>query len=657
MKNNYDLFVNRPLVFLCGPKIEDKTRDRRTIVSSFLSSLERKNSEGKTFFQLVPIIVDELFDSSKMKTESLSYKVMEEIVSSISFKTYIFLDTMSTSYEFGLFDNSMVENSVTPFLENDYLKRTTCPVGQYIRMSHKNVDIIKYRAKKNSLNHLSFPKNELPANLKKKIISDEEKIFDSLKEGVSFCFKKNENSPSSNLGEIQFTYDSDSNCIHFNIDVKTFFYFSINCFKWRDLTFIIERKAYKKAIDKVKKTLRLFLISAKDAINDKTKAKLLVSNPRVTIKVGSFSNSTNVLKHILNLSLMINAHMEKESLSGKFLKVGSVLKPDIQYLKYPYFDFYKSFFGLTNHELDSVQRYKYFKNDSLNRLTIKVSGKNRKILSYKTNRKGRQLRTIHSKISSALYSTFEPAPTSYAYHKNCSTIKACSAHINSKHFSKLDICSFFNSIDFDMLNKRIFKKLRSNVPIGMKRIIPAEISLRKYLKCCFADGKLPLGFVSSPILSDIYLNDLDIKLQKRFRNIVYTRYADDILISSAEYSNDLSKCKNYIVKELRKIKLNINSKKKADVNFRNYGDSIHYLGINVVFREDVSELTISKKSLLHYALKILQFKGSHFEQEKGILDYIKNVSFKSYERINKILIFKRKQLLNLINDNKFDLLL
>ena len=641
MRKNYDLFINRPLVFLCGPRIEDKTTDRRTIISSYISSLSRRNEEGKIFFNLVPIIVDDLFDTNIMKRESLSYKIMEEIVSSISFKTYILLDTMSTSYEYGLFDNSMVENSVTALLENDFLERTSCPIGEYIRLSHKNVDFIKYPAKKDKDNHLNFNKNKLPKTIEKKIIQDEEIIFDSLKNGINFDFKKNENGPSESLGEIQFTYDSESNVVHFNIDIKTFFYFSINCFRWKDLKYYVDKHMYNKALSVVKKTMSSFLIASKDAIPDVLKARLLVTNPKVTIKVGSFSDSKTLLKHILNLSLMINLHMEKETISGKFLKVGSILKPNLEYLKVPHFDFYKSFFGLSNIEFKRLNNYRGDKSIAINKSMLKISGKLRRIISYKKTRNGRELREIHEKITRAFYSTFTPAASSYAYHKDFSSIKACSQHLGCKHFYKMDIHAFFNSIDFNLLSKKIVRRLRSNTPAGMKRIVPNERFLRKYLQCCFLRKELPLGFVSSPILSDIYLNELDVKIVKYFKNVIYTRYADDILISSFSFTKELDRCRKFINKELKESKLRINNKKKANIIFHNYGDSIHFLGINIVFREELNELTISKKKIIDYAYRIIGLrKTNQYEKIDGIKQYVRNVSEKNYKTLNRIISIK-----------------
>ena len=112
------IYVNRPLFFLCGPhipnesdfssepkgKIPDKVRaaqnaDRRLLIRNKILS---GKVPGKNY-QPLPIIADFLFDDPKLLESRLSLSLIEEIVASISFKTYLFLDTTSVCYELGFF--------------------------------------------------------------------------------------------------------------------------------------------------------------------------------------------------------------------------------------------------------------------------------------------------------------------------------------------------------------------------------------------------------------------------------------------------------------------------------------------------------------------------------------------------------------------------
>ena len=58
------------------------------------------------------------------------------------------------------------------------------------------------------------------------------------------------------------------------------------------------------------------------------------------------------------------------------------------------------------------------------------------------------------------------------------------------------------------------------------------------LSCFYFDDWLPIGYPSSPIISNIIMNDIDERItqllsdEERYGNAVYTRYADDIVIST-----------------------------------------------------------------------------------------------------------------------------
>ena len=71
-----------------------------------------------------------------------------------------------------------------------------------------------------------------------------------------------------------------------------------------------------------------------------------------------------------------------------------------------------------------------------------------------------------------------------------------------------------------------------------KRSLFKEIRWETICFYMFLEDKLPQGSPASPIMSNIYLLEFDYLLTELLRNLnkhfVYTRYADDILISSRE---------------------------------------------------------------------------------------------------------------------------
>ena len=77
-----------------------------------------------------------------------------------------------------------------------------------------------------------------------------------------------------------------------------------------------------------------------------------------------------------------------------------------------------------------------------------------------------------------------------------------------------------------------------------------EEELRKALELAFLDGGLPQGTPISPLITNIIMIPIDHVLANGFRNFenqnyVYTRYADDMIISS-RYNFDINKVIEYI---------------------------------------------------------------------------------------------------------------
>jgi len=142
----------------------------------------------------------------------------------------------------------------------------------------------------------------------------------------------------------------------------------------------------------------------------------------------------------------------------------------------------------------------------------------------------RELKTLFETHFFALYQT-----TAFAYIRGRSTIDAIKRHQRneSKWFLKLDFSNFFGSTTpkfvTDMLSlifpfSEIVKK-----PHG-------KTELAKALSLCFLNNGLPQGTPISPFLTNVMMIPLDHKLSNNLRNFdnrrfVYTRYADDLLIS------------------------------------------------------------------------------------------------------------------------------
>ena len=130
-----------------------------------------------------------------------------------------------------------------------------------------------------------------------------------------------------------------------------------------------------------------------------------------------------------------------------------------------------------------------------------------------------------------------PHNASFAYMEGRSAKEALEQHQKNKSrwFLKIDIKDFFPSITYPL----ICSKLNNIFPITpLLRYNGDGIQhLDNCIQICLKDEKLPQGTPISPFLSNIVMTDYDYKLTNKLRwykeqHFVYTRYADDIIISS-----------------------------------------------------------------------------------------------------------------------------
>lgn len=131
--------------------------------------------------------------------------------------------------------------------------------------------------------------------------------------------------------------------------------------------------------------------------------------------------------------------------------------------------------------------------------------------------------------------------SAFAYIKRRSTLSDIRKHQSncSRWFASFDLTNFFGSttIDFTM---RMMEKV-----FPFSEIIKYNTgrnALYKALSLAFLDGGLPQGTQISPLITNIIMIPFDFEFSKKLRNIdgssyVYTRYADDFLVSNRKSFN------------------------------------------------------------------------------------------------------------------------
>lgn len=114
---------------------------------------------------------------------------------------------------------------------------------------------------------------------------------------------------------------------------------------------------------------------------------------------------------------------------------------------------------------------------------------------------------------------------SHGFQKGKSIITNASAHKHKKYILNIDISDFFPSFHFGRVQSYFHKSKEFNFSKEVSTII-AQLA-------CY-EGKLPQGAPTSPIISNLIFNIVDLRilaLAKKYK-LDYTRYADDMSFST-----------------------------------------------------------------------------------------------------------------------------
>ena len=163
----------------------------------------------------------------------------------------------------------------------------------------------------------------------------------------------------------------------------------------------------------------------------------------------------------------------------------------------------------------------------------------------------RMLKTLFETEFRAMYHT-----SAFAYVKKRCTLDAVKRHQanESKWFAKYDLHNFFGSTTLDYVMHMFSMIFPFNLVIERE---DGKEELQKALELCFLDGVLPQGTPISPTITNIMMIPVDFKIANTLHDynnqrFIYTRYADDFLISS-RYTFMFRDIENLIVETLREF--------------------------------------------------------------------------------------------------------
>ena len=112
---------------------------------------------------------------------------------------------------------------------------------------------------------------------------------------------------------------------------------------------------------------------------------------------------------------------------------------------------------------NNLKRYLSNPEPYINKLSYVINKKERRIVTYKNNYKGQQLRFYHSFLLKILDLTLPSNDNSFAYKKDRNTLMCVERHIKSKQFLKVDIHKYFESIKYGAFFKIFLKQIAINL--------------------------------------------------------------------------------------------------------------------------------------------------------------------------------------------------
>lgn len=136
------------------------------------------------------------------------------------------------------------------------------------------------------------------------------------------------------------------------------------------------------------------------------------------------------------------------------------------------------------------------------------------------------LKLIQRKLAQVLNSVYFCDDTIHGYVQNRSIVTNARKHARQKYILNVDIKDFFPSINFGRVRGLFIHRygIKPNIATVLAQI------------CCF-ENQLPQGSPTSPIVSNMICSKMDKELARfaRKHGCEYTRYADDLTFSTAEY--------------------------------------------------------------------------------------------------------------------------
>lgn len=229
----------------------------------------------------------------------------------------------------------------------------------------------------------------------------------------------------------------------------------------------------------------------------------------------------------------------------------------------------------------------------------------------------------------------------HSFTKEKNTFTAVKAHVDNNYFFLTDIKSFFSHITMQDVC-RILSRNKEEIPIS---------NIDKYIEMLASvmtvDDQVPVGFSTSPQLSNGFLYDFDraVKSYCSEKSLVYTRYADDLIVSGNSFDElaELKTLFQHLLTEYASPKLLLNEKK---THITHLGNRVKILGLIILPNRTITVDAKYKNKLellLHFYVSDEKKYQSYLEEkfngsEKsafGMLHYVQSIDPQYLEKLQR----------------------
>ncbi len=269
---------------------------------------------------------------------------------------------------------------------------------------------------------------------------------------------------------------------------------------------------------------------------------------------------------------------------------------------------------------------------------LSISANNNRYKKYEIKKKNggtrdiyhpsKELKTLQYWIVERVFSQY-PVSNKYskAYSKGNSIKKNALVHRKSNYIVHLDIKNFFPSITGEHLDRIFNNNLKLQLDEDDRNLIKDIVLYR--------GNHLVIGSVASPRISNCVMYDIDIEIEKQILDgteYKYTRYADDIIISSSKYIDN--KVIDKIEKILEAYNFYLNSEKTYFMN-----RSCKRVVTGVVIDNEKNTLGLGSKRYREIKRLIYNYLIKNKGEEdiiKGYLALINDLDSEKYLKIKEI---------------------